>query len=67
MAPEQLRGELLDARADLYALGCILYELLAGQPPYPAASAAELYPVSAAAAGQARGSVGEARRRASRA
>jgi predicted ATPase len=35
MAPEQLRGELVDARADLWALGCIVYELLAGQPPFP--------------------------------
>ncbi|MGE5176114.1 MAG: protein kinase domain-containing protein [Hyphomicrobiales bacterium] len=41
MAPEQLRGEPVDHRADLFALGAILYELLVGKHPFEREGAAE--------------------------
>ena len=40
MAPEQIRGKTLTGRADLYALGCVLYEMLTGFPPYSGENAA---------------------------
>ena len=38
IAPEQARGEELDGRADLYSLGCVLFECLSGRPPYSRSS-----------------------------
>ncbi|MEM9643366.1 MAG: protein kinase, partial [Planctomycetota bacterium] len=38
MSPEQVRGEAIDNRSDLFGLGCVLYALCAGHPPFRAAT-----------------------------
>ncbi len=43
MSPEQSVGETADPRSDLYSLACVLYEMLAGTPPYTGATAQAIH------------------------
>ena len=38
MSPEQVQGHTIDRRTDIYCLGCMLFEMLTGAPPYPLSS-----------------------------
>lgn len=42
MSPEQIRRQNLDARADIYSFGCVLFELITGKPPYTGDNADDL-------------------------
>lgn len=42
MSPEQIRGQALDARSDIYSYGCVIFELLAGRPPYTSSDTNDL-------------------------
>lgn len=54
MSPEQLRNEPIDRRADIYALGVLLYEVTTGQRPYAVTSGGEFGLMMAIARGQIR-------------
>jgi eukaryotic-like serine/threonine-protein kinase len=42
ISPEQIRNQNLDARADIYSFGCVLFELITGKPPYTGDNADDL-------------------------
>ena len=42
MSPEQIRGKRLDATSDVYGFGCVMFELLAGRPPFSGSNPNEL-------------------------
>ena len=42
MSPEQTRGRLIDKRSDIWAFGCVLFEMLTGQPAFPGTEHADI-------------------------
>jgi len=42
LSPEQAKGETVDARSDIYAAGCVMYELLTGKPPFTGETAVSI-------------------------
>jgi serine/threonine protein kinase len=43
MSPEQVRNAELDATSDIYSLGCVIYEMICGKPPFQADTAVEIF------------------------